>query len=638
MSGSEAKSKSDAPPEGAAAGTETLQKSRARIARGETRGDVGSVRPPRSTGDPRVESDDTALAPNSQPSGVSHVDTGSGLGSRSLSGSGPGGETPTLKELMGQLVAGTVIDNKYTLGSIIGRGGMGIVVAARHVDLGREVALKFLCSGDGSTATEDLRTRFRREAQINAKLKNEHITRVLDVGAWTNTSYIVMERLEGTDLRRKIKSMGGALPLPLAMNYTLQLCEGLAEAHAHGIVHRDLKPANLFVARHTDGSDLIKIMDFGISKWSGGEIGEITRDGTLLGSPKYMAPEQVFGARSIDARADIWSIGAIFYEMVTGRTPYVETTLARLCAALMGGPPPRIDTVKPEVPKRVADVIMKCLESELSNRTPSVAELAGGLLDAVDAPGNDQRARLSAILSLRAFEEGPASSSLMRNLSGSPSRRHVATPISNSLPGGIAASTVVSGAGPIVAASVSVGPGSIRQPPISVSPAPLLSQPPIGIETQATVLDPKVTSASAVAAVPAAPQRSRAMFYVVGGALLLGLGVGFGAWRLSLKSGASTSAVSPVAPPVTVAVPTSTSVATVATAAPPPSVAPLPSATALAVVPSATPSAVAAEPPPATGGHHHRPTAGATPPTAATTAQVAPPPPPKGDDDIPTLR
>jgi serine/threonine-protein kinase len=284
---------------------------------------------------------------------------------------------------------------------------MGVVVCARHVELGRDVALKFLCQNEVTDLGEDVRARFRREAKINARLKNEHITRVLDVGTWENSSYIVMERLEGMDLRKRIRSAGGPLPMSVAIDYTLQLCEGLAEAHALGIVHRDLKPGNLFVTRNPDGSELLKIMDFGISKWKGGSIDELTRAGTVLGSPRYMSPEQIFGTGDIDVRADLWSVGAILYEMLADRTPYLESNLTRFCHEVMSGSPPRLDVVAPGVPRPVADVVARCLEREPGRRIASVAELAGALLDAVGRPGTAARAKLQSILEAPATTRTP---------------------------------------------------------------------------------------------------------------------------------------------------------------------------------------------------------------------------------------
>ena len=178
---------------------------------------------------------------------------------------------------------GTIIEGKYRVDKILGRGAMGIVAEATHVELREKVALKFLYAKDHS-AEEDFRTRFRREAKVSAKLRNEHITRVIDVGIWREKfPYMVMDLLEGMDLRQVIREHG-KLPIPLALDYIVQICEGVAEAHAHGIVHRDLKPSNLFVTKRADGTDLVKVLDFGISKWSAqeGELDELTQTGVVL--------------------------------------------------------------------------------------------------------------------------------------------------------------------------------------------------------------------------------------------------------------------------------------------------------------------------------------------------------------------
>jgi serine/threonine-protein kinase len=526
----------------------------------------------------------------------------------------PGADTPTLRELVANLTVGTVIDGKYAIDSIIGRGGMGVVVSARHVDLGRDVALKFLCSGEGGGGagnSGDLRARFRREAQISARLDNEHITRVLDVGAWKNASYIVMERLEGVDLRRKLKQSGGSLPLQLALNYTLQICEGIAEAHAHGIVHRDLKPANLFVTRKSDGTDLIKIMDFGISKWNGGEIGEITKDGTLLGSPKYMAPEQVFGTRAIDARADIWSIGAMLFEMVAGRTPYAETTLARLCAALVAGPPPRLDELKPEIPARLATVVARALEGSPSARTSTVAELAGALLDAVDAPGDALRQRLATILALRPAGDAAANSTggLMSNL----------------------------GLGPVSGQTVSAQ--TMPEPPRlveSLRPPDLASGPP-----PAKTLVSPTSSKSPPAAAPAEARRPPVLYVAVVVAIAAAVAVFVIARTMgSTPNGprADGTAAPTVIQAPTAVQPTATSTVVMGDAPKPPVVATAEAArsTAATVDPTAS-AATTAGGAPIHGGKLGPLHGTATHPTV----QPAAPPPTKekkGDDDIPAMR
>ena len=199
---------------------------------------------------------------------------------------------------------------------------------------------------------------------------------------------MVMDFLEGSDLRETVKAQG-PLPVGTAVDYTVQICVGIAEAHANGIVHRDLKPSNLFITRRPDGSDIVKILDFGISKWRAGEgeIEELTQTGVVLGSPKYMAPEQLFGSSEVDARADVWSIGAMFYEMLAGRPPYDVPTITRICAELSTDkPPPSIRERRPEVSAEVEAVVMRCFMRDPDGRPQDVGELAGALLEAIEAP------------------------------------------------------------------------------------------------------------------------------------------------------------------------------------------------------------------------------------------------------------
>src|SRR3984957_4604774 len=263
-------------------------------------------------------------------------------GQTSASGADPDDED---RAILSQLTIGSVVDGKYKVERVLGRGAMGVVIQATHVHLGEKVALKFL-RYRAKAGTEDFQTRFKREARVSAKLKNEHITRVIDVGVWKErVPYMVMDYLDGGDLRELIKGQG-PLPIGTAIDYTVQVCVGIAEAHANGIVHRDLKPSNLFLTKRADGSDLVKILDFGISKWRAGAtaIPEMPQTGLVLGSPKYMAPEQLFGSADVDARADVWSIAAILYEMLTGRPPYDYPTLTRICAELAADHPDRKST------------------------------------------------------------------------------------------------------------------------------------------------------------------------------------------------------------------------------------------------------------------------------------------------------
>ncbi len=293
------------------------------------------------------------------------------------------------KALLSDLSVGSVVDGKYRVDQVLGRGAMGVVVAATHLQLGEKVALKFLRYRAKAGVNDDFQTRFRREARVSAKLRNEHITRVIDVGVWRDhVPYMVMDYLAGTDLRDVVKA-SGALPIGTAIEYTVQVCDGIAEAHANGVVHRDLKPSNLFVTKRPDGSDLIKILDFGISKWSAGEaaVDELTQTGVVLGSPKYMAPEQLFGSSEVDARADVWSVGAILYEMLCGRPPFDLPSFTKICAELSTDRlPPSLVARRPEITPELEAVVMKCFVRTPENRIANVAELAGDILAAVQAP------------------------------------------------------------------------------------------------------------------------------------------------------------------------------------------------------------------------------------------------------------
>jgi len=195
---------------------------------------------------------------------------------------------------------------KYRVDRILGAGGIGIIVAAHHLQLDERVAIKFLLPDALKSA--DVVARFAQEARAAVKIKSEHVVRVIDVGTLPSGSpYMVMEYLEGIDLGGYLQ-LHGALPTAVAAEFVLQACEAIAEAHALGIVHRDLKPPNLFVTRAADGSPLIKVLDFGIAKAGVGDL-QITRTQAVMGSPGYMSPEQMRSSKSADARRDIWAIG-----------------------------------------------------------------------------------------------------------------------------------------------------------------------------------------------------------------------------------------------------------------------------------------------------------------------------------------
>src|SRR5689334_1671836 len=218
-----------------------------------------------------------------------------------------------------KLGPGTIVADKYRLERVLGRGGMGMVIEARHVQLGTSFALKFLHRSIlGNTSVTE---RFLREARATAALRSEHVCRVFDVGSFEGAPFLVMELLEGTDLERVLHREKRLLP-QVACNYMIQACAGVSEAHAARIVHRDLKPGNLFLVTRADGGPLVKVLDFGIAKAP--QTTELGLTGTdhILGSPAYMSLEQLRSSRLVDTRSDIWSLGVILYELLAGRRPF----------------------------------------------------------------------------------------------------------------------------------------------------------------------------------------------------------------------------------------------------------------------------------------------------------------------------
>lgn len=271
---------------------------------------------------------------------------------------------------------GEVIDGQYEVVRVLGEGGMGIVVEARDRELDRRVALKIVRRGllDSDEAAQ----RFQLEARALASVHGPHAVRVFDVGRLADgTPYMVMEYLEGADLGA-IGSERGPLPITLAVDWIVQACAGLAEAHRAGLVHRDLKPGNLFLARHGDGSELVKVLDFGVAKSVAGGPA-LTKDGFVLGSPDYMSPEQLQSSRTLDARTDVWALGAILYRLLTGRTPFLGGSLEQRLRAILADQRPPLSELRPEVPAGLEAVVDRCLIVDREQRMPSVAALARSL-------------------------------------------------------------------------------------------------------------------------------------------------------------------------------------------------------------------------------------------------------------------
>ena len=286
---------------------------------------------------------------------------------------------------MSEVRAGDIIAGKFQIERVLGEGGMGYVVAARHLQLGQMVALKFMRE---DVLTDEYRSRFLREARNTVRLKSKHVSRVLDVGALDGgTPYMVMEYLEGTDLSALLQKRG-PFPPAEACEYIIQACEAIAEAHGHGIVHRDLKPANLFLTRGSGGEPVVKVLDFGVSKVlelgvddtsPGGRRGHIdsvvTKATDLLGSPSYMSPEQVVSARDADALSDVWSLGIILFRLISGKAPFTGNSLGDLIQNIIHGPMPNLRDLRPDLPEGLEHVLFRCLERDKTRR-PDVIELA----------------------------------------------------------------------------------------------------------------------------------------------------------------------------------------------------------------------------------------------------------------------
>jgi serine/threonine-protein kinase len=297
---------------------------------------------------------------------------------------------------------GQVVAGKYRVERVLGTGGMGVVVAAHHIQLDQRVALKFL-HREAMGSRESV-NRFLREGQVLARLKSPNVARVMDVGTLDQgVPYLVMEYLQGADLGAVLQERS-QLPVPEAVGYVLQACEAIAEAHAAGIVHRDLKPSNLFLTQGPDGLPLVKVLDFGISKATAvqqplAEVeGSVTATGSLVGSPLYMSPEQIRNPKKVDVRTDIWSVGVILYELLSGITPFEGETLSGALAAIVADAPAPIRTLRPDVPAEIEEVLKRCLHKDANGRFSSIAELAHALGDFVTAESRGSVMRIARVL------------------------------------------------------------------------------------------------------------------------------------------------------------------------------------------------------------------------------------------------
>jgi serine/threonine protein kinase len=278
---------------------------------------------------------------------------------------------------------GTVFAEKYEVQSVLGRGGMSIVYKARHKYMNRVVALKLLLEhlADDPTAFQ----RFQKEAQAASSLSHQNIVSVHDFGVSTGgQAYFVMDCLEGEPLDDVINATGG-VPLDRAVSIFRQACEGLAHAHKKGVVHRDLKPSNIVLVKEEDGSETVKIVDFGLAKLhrpEGVEEARLTQSGMVFGSPLYMSPEQCQGY-PLDARSDIYSFGVLMYETLAGTLPFKSDSFFNIALLHIHKDPPPFSETAPSklVPKELEAVIVKCMAKDADKRYESVDELRQKILD-----------------------------------------------------------------------------------------------------------------------------------------------------------------------------------------------------------------------------------------------------------------
>jgi len=284
--------------------------------------------------------------------------------------------------------SGDVIGDKYRVTRLIASGGMGVVFEGLHLLLETPVAIKV---ARPELVTREGLDRFLAEGRVAARLHSRHVARVLDTGRLeSGIPYLVLEHLEGEDLYESLRKRG-SLPIQCVVDYVLQVCEGLAEAHAAGLVHRDLKPENLFVTHAPDGEEIVKILDFGITKLPPELAGRShTGNGRSIGSPHYMAPEQMCAPQAVDLRADIWTLGVVMYELISGRPPFYADTVPAVCALVLAAEHAPVSTFCPEIPQALEAAILRCLEKDPRQRYDNVFELARDIAS-FGSPGSEAR-------------------------------------------------------------------------------------------------------------------------------------------------------------------------------------------------------------------------------------------------------
>ncbi len=521
------------------------------------------------------------------------------------------------------LKEGQILDQKYRIGRLLGRGGMGSVFEAEHLRIKRQVAIKLL---NRESADEENLKRFEREAEAAGRIGSDHIVEVLDFGTTPDGDrFMVMELMNGEPFKARLSGRPPLSPAELVPLAT-QVLEGLGAAHDAGIVHRDLKPDNIFILREKAGhKDFVKILDFGISKFSAlsSESGQMTKTGAVMGTPFYMSPEQAKSANEADGRSDLYSLGVVMYEAVTGVKPFSGTTLTELIFKIAFEDPPHPCQVVPSLDRSFAELVLKTMAREPSDRFQSAAELKSALLawQRGERPGTPTKQGFHKTTEMMIPASGPSSAAVTYqqrptqpaplSQAGPPQFAPAAPPTRPQPP------TMVSAIAPHMAPSAlpfaaQTGP---RLPPtiVGVPPsAPMAAAP--SLDTQKSWNQP-----------PPPTAKSGARAYVVVAIALLGLCGA--AVIVVLSRGPATAAKAGSATTAEATAPdaTATEVATAATSSaaqatiPTATATTTPTAVPASAEPSATPTAAAGGP--ATGGASTLRT-----PTQAR-APTAPPPP-----------
>ncbi len=286
-----------------------------------------------------------------------------------------------------RFVPGQVVAGIYRIDRVVGEGGMGMVLAATHLPSGRTVALKVLQAD--AAGEEAAVARFWREVRAMSHLTHPNVVRIFDVGSLADdTPYMAMELLSGETLGARMTKLG-PMPVATARGLMLQACDAVAAAHAIGVVHRDLKPDNMFLTRGEAGDEVLKVLDFGISKTMRATVADdqqkLTKTTDVFGSPMYMSPEQLKASRDVDGRADVWSLGVILHEMLAGTAPFAGRSVAEIFGAILYKQPERLSRVRPDVPPDMEAAVLRALEKDRSKRFATVEELRAAISGAPKA-------------------------------------------------------------------------------------------------------------------------------------------------------------------------------------------------------------------------------------------------------------